>query len=185
MSSASASGRSNGSRLVSANAATVKMKYASASGNTFHVKSDGDCFAITSVSVTLPARSSTATVLIPIAISYEIICAEARSPPSSEYLLLDDHPASTIPYTPSELIARIYRKPTGRSATTIGTTPHGVGSGAANGITANVSSAGTNEINGASVNNALSAWAGSVSSFRKFFRPSAAGWSNPWGPTRF
>src|SRR6266571_159207 len=40
MSSPSASGRSNGSRLVSANAATTKMKKASESGNTFHVKSD-------------------------------------------------------------------------------------------------------------------------------------------------
>src|SRR6266516_4777049 len=91
MSSPSASGRSNGSRLVSANAATVKMKYASASGNTFHVKSDGDCRAITSVSVTFPARSRTATVLIPIAISYEIICAEARNPHRSEDVLCDDH----------------------------------------------------------------------------------------------
>ena len=44
-------------------------------------------------------------VLMPIAISYEIICAEARSPPSSAYLLLDDQPAMVMPYTPSELIA--------------------------------------------------------------------------------
>ena len=69
ISSASASGRSNGSRFVSANAATMKMKNASDSGNTFQVKSDCDCFAITSVSVTFPASSSTATVLIPMAIS--------------------------------------------------------------------------------------------------------------------
>src|SRR6266496_5589541 len=73
------------------------------------------CWATTCDSVTFPANNRTATVLIPRAISYEIICAEARSPPSSAYLLLDAQPASTIPYTPSELIARIYRNPTGRS----------------------------------------------------------------------
>src|SRR5258705_10620815 len=97
---------------------------------------------------------------MPSEISYEIICADARRPPSSAYLLFDDHPASTMPYTPSEPIARMYRKPTGRSATTIGTTPHGDGSGAANGITAKVSRDGPNRISGASVNRVLSAWAG-------------------------
>src|SRR5213079_1455108 len=160
MSSPSASGRSNGRRLVSANAATMKMKNASDSGNTFHVNSDCDCFAITSPRVTLPAMSSTATVLMPIAISYEIICALALNPPNWEYLLFDDHPASTMPYTPSDPKARMYRNPTGRLATTMSTSPHGVGSGAANGITANVSSAGTNDIAGASMKSALSAWAG-------------------------
>ncbi len=49
------------------------MKNAKNNGNTFHVNSDCDCFAITSVSVTLPTSSSTATVLMPRAISYEII----------------------------------------------------------------------------------------------------------------
>ena len=44
---------------------------------------------------------------MPIAISYEIICALERSPPSNAYLLLDDHPASTMPYTPSEEIASV------------------------------------------------------------------------------
>src|SRR5438046_812904 len=63
----------NGSRFVSANAATIKMKNARNSGNTFHVNSDCDCFAITSVSVTFPTSNSTATVLMPRAISYEII----------------------------------------------------------------------------------------------------------------
>ncbi len=33
------------------------------------------------------------------------------------YLLFDDQPASAIPYTPSELIARTKRNPIGRSAT--------------------------------------------------------------------
>ena len=50
---------------------------------------------------------------MPIAISYEIICALERSPPSSAYLLFDDQPASTMPYTPSDEIARMNRKPIG------------------------------------------------------------------------
>src|SRR5207248_8743661 len=69
MSSPSASDRSNCWRLVFANAATIKMKNASESGNTFHVNNDCACLAITSVRVTFPASSSTATVLMPRAIS--------------------------------------------------------------------------------------------------------------------
>src|SRR3989337_2126644 len=110
-------------------------------------------------------------------------CAEARRPPSSEYLLFDDHPASTIPYTPSELIARMNKKPTGRSAIAEETSPHGVGMGEAHGITAKVSSAGVNDMIGASTNSTLSANGGSVSSLRKFLRPSAIGWNRPSGPT--
>ena len=56
---------------------------------------------------------------MPIAISYETICALDRRPPSSAYLLFDAQPASTMPYTPSDEIARMNRKPIGRSATTI------------------------------------------------------------------
>src|SRR6266566_2247105 len=61
--------------VISADAVTMveysamKMKNASDSGNTFQVKSDVACFAMTSVSVTLPTSSSTATVLMPSAIS--------------------------------------------------------------------------------------------------------------------
>ena len=94
------------------------------------------------LSVTLPASSSTGIVDMPIAISYEIICALERSPPSSAYLLFDDQPASTMPYTPSDEIARMNRKPIGRSATTMSMQPHGESHGAPNGITAHVSSAG-------------------------------------------
>src|SRR5216683_2949082 len=37
--------------------------------------------------------------------SYEIICAAARNPPMSEYLLLEPQPAMMMPITSSELIA--------------------------------------------------------------------------------
>src|SRR2546423_8877066 len=97
------------------------------------------------LSETLPASSKTGMVLIPMAISYEIICALERSPPSSEYLLFDAHPASTMPYTPSDEIARMKRNPTGNGASTISMTPHGEPQGAANGITAHVINAGMND----------------------------------------
>ena len=67
------------------------------------------CCATIADSDTFPASSSTGMVDMPIAISYEIICALERSPPSSAYLLLDDQPASTIPYTPMDEMARVKR----------------------------------------------------------------------------
>src|ERR1035437_3732195 len=100
-------------------------------------------------------------------------------PPSSAYLLFELQPASTMPYTPSDEIARQKRKPTGRSATTMSILPHGVGSGLANGITAQVIIAGMNEIAGARTNSGRLAEPGYVSSFMKFFTPSAAGCSHP------
>src|SRR5687768_18276019 len=118
------------------------------------------------------------------AISYEIICALERRPPSSEYLLLDDQPASTIPYTPSELMARMNRNPIGRGARIISIRPHGESHGAANGMTAHVTSAGMNASAGASTNSGMLAAAGYVSSLTKFLTPSAAGCSHPL-PTRF
>ena len=86
---------------------------------------------------------------MPIAISYEIICALERSPPSSEYLLFDDQPASTMPYTPSDAIARMKRKPIGIGASAMSIVPHFETHGAPYGITDHVSSAGVNDIAGA------------------------------------
>src|SRR6266566_949420 len=133
--------------------------------------------------LTFPASNRTGIVDIPIEISYDTICALERSPPSNAYLLFEDQPASTIPYTPSELIARMKRKPTGKSATTRSILPQRVGTGAPNGMTHHVVSAGMNESTGASTNNGLFTPAGIVSSFMKFLRPSAAGCSQPL-PTR-
>src|SRR5258708_3993502 len=106
MCSPSAYGRSNGNRLVSARALIKKITNDTDNGTMNHACA-ACCWAITCDSVTLPASRSTATVLKPNEISYEIIWADARKPPSREYLLLDAQPASTMPYTPSELIARI------------------------------------------------------------------------------
>ena len=121
---------------------------------------------------------------IPMEISYEIICALERSPPRRAYLLFDDHPARTIPYTESEVIASMNRNPTGRSATTRSILPQRVGTGAPKGITHHAVSAGMNERIGARMNSGLFTPAGIVSSFMKFLSPSAAGCSQPL-PTRF
>src|SRR3954447_2625167 len=109
MSSDSASGRSKGSRLVSANAEIMKMKNASVQPKTFHA--NGHCPVVCCVTIalreTLPDSSSTGIVDMPSAISYDTICALERKPPSSAYLLFDDQPARTMPYTPNEAIDRM------------------------------------------------------------------------------
>src|SRR5215211_5155494 len=130
-------------------------------------------------SETLPARMSTGMIDIPIAISYEIICALDRNPPSSEYLLFDDQPASTIPYTPSDAMARMNRKPIGSGASAMSIVPHLDSHGAPYGITDHVRSAGMNAITGASTNNGVYASPGYVSSFMMFFTPSATDCSKP------
>ena len=135
-------------------------------------------------SVTLPDSNSTGMIDKPIAISYEIICALERSPPSSEYLLFELQPAMVMPYTPSDDMASVKMNPTGRSAIENDITPHGVGSGAANGITAQLTSAVQNAIAGASMKSTLLPAPGDSSSFMKFFNPSAAGCSSPPGPVR-
>ena len=45
----------------------------------------------------VPASITTPMTDAPIASSYEIICADERSPPISEYLLFDDQPARAMP----------------------------------------------------------------------------------------
>ena len=122
---------------------------------------------------------------MPIAISYEIIWALDRNPPSSEYLLFELQPASVMPKTPSDAIASVKMKPTGRSAIASDITPHGVGTGAANGITAQLIIAVENAMAGASENRIVLPAPGESSSFMKFLSPSAAGCSSPPGPVRF
>src|SRR3954466_13652944 len=96
-------------------------------------------------------------------------------PPSSEYLLLDDHPARTTLYTPSEDMAKKKSKPMLRSAIT---------KPGAKGITANERSAVATMIPGASTKTGLSAKGGIQPSFKKSFTESASGCKRPNGPTR-
>src|SRR5256885_14811294 len=105
--SASASAKSNGSRLVSANADTKKTTKAihMAGEKMFHAGSlmtlnstnDPVCRQTTSGSDSEPADISTLTAASVSESSYEIICAEARIPPKSEYLFAEAHPAITMP----------------------------------------------------------------------------------------
>ena len=48
---------------------------------------------------------STGTSERPIESSYEIICAEERTPPKNGYFEFEDHPAMTMPYTEIDVIA--------------------------------------------------------------------------------
>ena len=99
-------------------------------------------------------------------------------------MLFDAHPPSTIPYTPIEVVARTKRSATFTSATwsaivlpkRVTVSPHG--------ITVAATSAVTTVMAGARMNTALSAWAGTMSSFMKSLIPSAIDWRRPKGPTR-
>src|SRR5918912_2635996 len=62
-----------------------------------------------------PAVMNTATTDSPMPTSYEIICADERSPPSSGYVDPDAQPPSTTPYTPMDEHASTSSTATGMS----------------------------------------------------------------------
>src|SRR5574340_774108 len=97
-------------------------------------------------------------------------------PPRSAYLLLEDQPANTTLYTPSDDKARTNSSPMLRSLMMI---PGATGS------TANAINAVSMMMAGARIKTALSANGGTQSSFMKILTPSATTWSSPKGPTRF
>src|ERR1700691_2120083 len=113
-----------------------------------------------------------------------IICAELRNPPSSGYLLLEDHPAKATPYTPMDVMAKRNIKPIFTFATIscVGC-PRIVIVGGPKGISAMVVSASDNAKNGASTYRNLSAPGGVTSSLERNLTPSASGCSNPCAPT--
>jgi hypothetical protein len=95
--SASASGKSNGARFVSAN---IEIKNIMAQGNkgkTNHTVRS--CAAIISVKFKEPASKITGKIKRPKETSYEIICAADLRAPRKAYLELLAHPAIMIPYT--------------------------------------------------------------------------------------
>src|SRR5947208_15624936 len=63
-----------------------------------------------------PAASTAPATARLIAASYETICADARTEPSSGYFEPDDQPASMIPYTAIDDMASTSRMPIGGSA---------------------------------------------------------------------
>src|SRR5438552_225962 len=110
-----------------------------------------------------PAVMNTATMDSPIATSYEIICADDRSPPSSGYVEPDAHPASTTPYTPIEEQASTSSTATGRSVSCNGVCSPNTDTVGPNGITENAVNAQTAEITGAKKYTTLSASLGMMS----------------------
>ena len=93
--------------------------------------------------------------------SYEIICEPARSPPSSENLFSDAHPASMAPMMEKPPKAKTMRSPASSGATCMGYVRppnHGASAGTSapgssmppKGTTANTSSTGANASHGAS-----------------------------------
>jgi hypothetical protein len=99
-SSASASGRSNGARFVSA---SNEIK------NTTHVGNNGKqnqvpmlCWLTISIKLNEFAQIEIGSKRSPIETSYEISCAADRRDPKNAYFELLDHPAPITPYTPIE-----------------------------------------------------------------------------------
>src|SRR5215207_9406521 len=101
------------------------------------------------------------------------------------YLLFDDQPASTIPYTAIDAIDIRYNTPTLMSATykeisrpnAVKDVPHG--------MTAAIMIEGTSVITGAQKKMILSALLGVSSSLKINLTASAIGWNKPNGPARF
>src|SRR5262245_17163857 len=122
------------------------------------------------------ARMIVTTKERPRASSYESICAEERKPPSIAYLLFDDQPANTMPYTAIEAIDIKYSTPTLISARyklivrpkSVIEVPHG--------ITAAMMMDGTIVMIGAQKKRSLSALAGINSSLKISLIASAMGW---------
>lgn len=107
--SASASGKSNGALLVSAN---IEIKNIIAQGNNGKTNQQVFACAITiSVKFKEPANNITGNNNKPKDTSYEIICAAERNAPKKAYFELLDQPAIIIPYTLKPDIAKIINNP--------------------------------------------------------------------------
>src|SRR5665647_439215 len=80
-------------------------------GSQYHCQKPPDCASTIFPRFRLPADISTPTNAKPMAISYETICAAERRLPRNAYLELEAQPAMMTPYTPIEVMARIYSRP--------------------------------------------------------------------------
>src|SRR5271167_2462905 len=183
-SSDSASGRSNGARLVSATMAIANTpKAMSPSGK--NLKMNQVCCAFCAstmpsmLSVPVPlcrlVMSTAETMANPMAISYDTICALERSEPISGKCEFDDQPAMMMPSTPSDDTPSMNNTPMFMSVTAC-VRP--------NGTTRNVVNAVMVTTTGALQKTSLSASSGMMSSLMSSLRASAKGCSNPCGPTR-
>src|SRR3989338_4484256 len=168
----SPSAMSNGARLVSA---TPEIRYTRNIGNSgmkYQPSSPAPlCWPRTmSPRFMLCEAISTHTSAKPIAISYDTICAAERTAPRKAYLELDAQPAMMMPYTASEVSARIYSNPALRSASTMPSL---------NGTAAHAASDGASAMIGARTNRNLLEPVGMMISLKNNFTPSAIGCNKP------
>src|SRR3712207_7941182 len=70
-----------------------------------------DCAVVMPDRLSVRANISAPTSDIPIATSYETICADERRPPSSAYFEFDDHPARMSASTPTDEMERTKSSP--------------------------------------------------------------------------
>lgn len=166
-SSASASGRSNGCRFVSARVVTKNIQNIGSSGSPYQRL---DWFSTIVEKLSVPENSRRDISVAPRDTSYEILCAAERSPPRKAYLELLDHPALITEWTLSEEIANIYRSPSRKSATLA---PSATGKTLQPAIArANVNTGDIIKIN-------VFELLGRIDSLRKSLSPSARGWKRP------
>jgi hypothetical protein len=92
--SASASGKSKGALLVSAN---IEMKKITIKGNKGKKYQISDCFSIISIKFKEPEQRITASTVKPKETSYEIICAADLKAPNKAYLELLAQPPNKTP----------------------------------------------------------------------------------------
>lgn len=171
--SASASGKSNGCRFVSAKIDTKNLK---ALGNLGTLNHTPSCARTLPDKFPVRAHILTHTTTKPIDTSYDTICAADRLAPLNAYFEFDAHPATTIPYTANDDTANLYLIPKLGSAYTLPSPT---------GITAQPIKAKTKVTLGAPLNNPGFADAGTTVSFKSNFNPSANGVNLPYLPTAF
>jgi len=110
--SLSASGKSNGVRLVSANAEIKKIRNKGNNGIIYQTL----CWvSIIFIKLNDPFTKITVNTALLNINSYLIICAVLRKDPKKAYLELALHPANKIPYTPTDDIANEYKIPKEKS----------------------------------------------------------------------
>ncbi len=171
--SASASGKSKGVLLVSANATIKNIIQKGSNGNMKQICScDSTMFNIEK----LPDIIITDEKVAPIANSYEIICEADLIPPKKAYLELLDHPANIIPYTLNDEIESINNVDNGRL---IDINP------LCDGIISHIKIVQKNVNNGAIKNSKIFEFEGTINSFSSNLTPSAIGCKRPNRPVVF
>lgn len=159
-SSDSASGRSNGVRLVSLSAEIKKMINIGNNGTTNQIAS---WYSIILIKLNDPVSKITVRMAELKINSYEIICAVDRNDPRNAYFELADQPANNTPYTPIDEIANVYRIPNEKSE---------IVNPAPNGITPHPNNLKISVITGAKKNKLFVACAGTTVSLTTSLRAS-------------